>query len=575
MTTEPAIERPECAPPSAKKDGTALAWVLLAAALAAVVFIRLRLASLPLERDEGEYAYMGQLMLGGVPPYQAAYNMKWPGTYAGYAAIMAVFGQSAAAIRVGLVLVNLATAFFVYQIARRCTDVAGGCLAAAAYALLSISPAVLGLAAHATHFVLLPALAAVWLVQAPDDHRRFGRLLLAGAAAGTAAVMKQSGAAFFGFLVFWISLCAWREKAGPRAAARRLAGVTAGFAAPVGLMFLLVAVAGDFDRFWFWTWDYARAYAALMPPLKGAHALGEYFARIFAAAPILCLLGVIGLAALWLPGRTARPRALVVGFSAFSFLAVCPGFYFSGQYMIQLNPAIALLIAIGVQAGRQRALVSPRLSRLAGIFSLFAALGLAQTLFIKRDVFFRQAPPAAARTIYGFNPFPEAEVIGRHLAAHSPAGATVAVVGSEPEIYFYARRRAVTGYLYVYPMTERQPYAQAMQRDFTAEIERGAPDYVVFVNSISSWFSYSRTDSHYPLLTWFQDYERQHLSLVGFADMTGGETTYRWSFAEERISPPTAAWIAVYRRMRPGEGNPTAAAGSAGGARPARTTIAW
>lgn len=36
----------------------------------------------PLERDEGEYAYAGQLMLQGIPPYQLAYNMKLPGTYA-------------------------------------------------------------------------------------------------------------------------------------------------------------------------------------------------------------------------------------------------------------------------------------------------------------------------------------------------------------------------------------------------------------------------------------------------------------------------------------------------------------
>ena len=52
--------------------------------------IRWRLASTPLERDEGEYAYAGQLILKGIPPYEFAYSMKLPGTYAAYAAIMAV-----------------------------------------------------------------------------------------------------------------------------------------------------------------------------------------------------------------------------------------------------------------------------------------------------------------------------------------------------------------------------------------------------------------------------------------------------------------------------------------------------
>src|SRR5262244_1838921 len=68
--------------------------------------IRFRLRDFPLERDEGEYAYAGQLILQGIPPYQLAYNMKLPGTYAAYAAIMAVFGETPRGIRIGLLLVN-------------------------------------------------------------------------------------------------------------------------------------------------------------------------------------------------------------------------------------------------------------------------------------------------------------------------------------------------------------------------------------------------------------------------------------------------------------------------------------
>ena len=59
-----------------------------------VGFIRVRLLEMPLERDEGEYAYAGQLLLQGIPPYELAYNMKLPGTYFAYAAGMAVFGQT-------------------------------------------------------------------------------------------------------------------------------------------------------------------------------------------------------------------------------------------------------------------------------------------------------------------------------------------------------------------------------------------------------------------------------------------------------------------------------------------------
>src|SRR5580692_10211323 len=82
-------------------------WIIMAVAVLLVVVVRIRLLGIPLERDEGEYAYMGQLMLEGIPPYKLAYNMKLPGTYAAYAAMMAVFGQTTAGIHFGFLLVNL------------------------------------------------------------------------------------------------------------------------------------------------------------------------------------------------------------------------------------------------------------------------------------------------------------------------------------------------------------------------------------------------------------------------------------------------------------------------------------
>src|SRR5437016_14469074 len=63
-------------------------WILLAVVIAVVVFIRIHSLAIPLERDEGEYAYAGQLMLQGIPPYRLAYNMKFRGVCAAYALIM-------------------------------------------------------------------------------------------------------------------------------------------------------------------------------------------------------------------------------------------------------------------------------------------------------------------------------------------------------------------------------------------------------------------------------------------------------------------------------------------------------
>ena len=95
------------------------AWLLVGLTILFVVFVRVRLREMPLERDEGEYAYAGQLMLQGVPPYSEAYTMKLPGTYAAYALIMAMFGQSASGIHLGLALVSVASILLMFLLGRK------------------------------------------------------------------------------------------------------------------------------------------------------------------------------------------------------------------------------------------------------------------------------------------------------------------------------------------------------------------------------------------------------------------------------------------------------------------------
>ena len=89
------------------------------------MIVRLQAAPVPLERDEGEYALMGQLILDGMPPYLEAANMKFPGIYYAYSAILAVFGQTVTGIHVGLLAVNLFSTVILYLLARPLLGAAG------------------------------------------------------------------------------------------------------------------------------------------------------------------------------------------------------------------------------------------------------------------------------------------------------------------------------------------------------------------------------------------------------------------------------------------------------------------
>ena len=171
-------------------------WLALVVIMSFAVGVRYRLLEIPLDRDEGEYAYVGQLMLDGIPPYAQAYNMKLPGVYAVYAVVMSVFGQTVAGIHFGLLLVNGITTLFVFLLARRVSGDLGGVAAAAIFAAMSLSPGVQGLSANAEHFVILFASSGLWALSRATERDRMWGLFGSGLLLGTAFVMKQHGAAF-------------------------------------------------------------------------------------------------------------------------------------------------------------------------------------------------------------------------------------------------------------------------------------------------------------------------------------------------------------------------------------------
>ena len=82
----------------------------------------------------------GNRFLHGTPPYQDAYHEKLPGIYLAYAAMMAAFGESAAGIHLGLLVVNLLTIVLVFLLARDTLDALAGGIAAAAYVAVGRRP---------------------------------------------------------------------------------------------------------------------------------------------------------------------------------------------------------------------------------------------------------------------------------------------------------------------------------------------------------------------------------------------------------------------------------------------------
>jgi hypothetical protein len=521
-------------------------WIVLVLILAFAAGIRLRLLEMPLERDEGEYAYMGQLMLQGIPPYQSAYNMKFPGTYAAYALIMAVFGQTVEGIHFGLLLVSAGAMILILLIARKLWDAQAGLMAAAAYALMAMSQMSLGMAGHATHFVVLPMLGALLLMLNTRADARLWRHFAVGSLLGLAVLMKQPGALyipFFAVFPLWDELrqrpIRWR------AIAARLIALTLG----VALILLITAAilwrAGVFEKFWYWTVVYAKAYGTQVPVARWPGQLHFGFATMAQHTWPLWLLAAAGLVLQFFDRSEKRRSLFTIGFAVFSFLAVCPGMVFRNHYFILLMPAAAMLIGGGLCA--LRGFMQRWRTSMAWLLPLLVFLGVWGYVFSAESNFLlRMAPDSACTSTYGTNPFIESRELGRYLQEHTSPDDKIAVLGSEPQICFYSRRRSATGYIYTYPLMEEHPDALQMQKEMAGEIEAANPRYVVFVRVRLSWLPWPRSQT-WILNEWLGKY-LQNYNVVGRADLLAGGSRYWWGAEAASSKPLSEEYLLIYRR---------------------------
>lgn len=516
------------------------AWVFVVIAIVLAVGVRIRLADMPLERDEGEYAYFGQLLLQGVPPYSEAVNMKFPGTYLAYAVSMAIFGQTATGIHLGLALVNAATIWLMYLLGKRIIDAAAGAIAAVMYALMSLSPDVLGLAGHATHYVVLPAVGAFLLLLKAIEKRSLGNHFAAGILFGVAVLMKQHGVFFgiFGGLyilwVRWLSYAfgvrdtrkpRWKRASGsiykdeatlvnwPNLL-KELALFSAGCILPYLLTCLWLWMAGVFPQFWFWTVTYGSKYAAGLPLVKATDMISFTARAVIGPNLIFWLLPWVGMLMMWWDDRLdGNRRFLLTGLFVFSLMAISVGFYFRQHYFILLLPVLSLLIAVGVSRsahllGRDQSL---EVFLALGVVCIGVIAGIA-ILAVNGPVWFSFAPRKAVEQIYLTSLFGDSRDLAKFINENTEPDARIAVIGSEPQIYFYSRRRSATSHIYTYALMEPHGYARTMQEELIAQIEAAKPEYVVFVQNELSWLP--RPESEKLIFEWWEKYWAEHLQLI-------------------------------------------------------------
>ena len=308
--------------------------------------------------------------------------------------------------------------------------------------------------------------------------------------------MKQPGILFAVFGACYIVYTGKREWA---RIVRNLAIFGAAVLTPLAITCVILWRAGVFSKFWFWVFRYAAQYVSRESLADGADFLFHNGLPIVELNPLLCLAVAIGFCLLWLR-KEFRTAAIVVSmFLLFSWLAVCPGLYFRPHYFVLVLPAAALLIGAFVRSAGTVAL-----------WTVVAALAL--SLWIQRGYFYEMAPDDVVRGVYGPAPFPETVRIADYIRAHTEKNEKIAVLGSEPEIYFYSGRRSVTPYLYIDALQGDHALVTQMRQEYIDGIEAWKPRYLVFASAEGPWKNSS-------LLPWAKSYYQQYYDRVGVAEI--------------------------------------------------------
>ncbi len=524
-----------------------------------VSIVRWRFVGMPLERDEGEYAYFGHLILNGIAPYKEAYNMKLPGIYYMYALIMSIFGESYRGIHIGFLFMNAGTMVLLYFSLKKFFNPTVGIFTAGFYGLMAMSMNVLGFAAHATHFAVFYVSLALFFFSKFEENKKILFAFLFGTMLGMAFLMKQQAVYFilFGGIIFVaFQLYDEQEKKFKFSSAlkiwKEVLIFSLGVFVPYIIVLLIMLATGAFDKFWFWTVQYASKYASGIPWEAGKEELYRHLGIFWDENKWIWVAAIAGIVIIVFTKFSIKQKIFAVAFILFCFLATTPGFYFREHYFIVLLPGVAFPAAAGltysfafIAEKAKLKFIGIALPLLVLFLIFYNTIIPPKNIDVHKQMFYYNPfdPILLCKDIYGTNPFIESVDIANYIKQNSSDTDKIAVLGSEPQIYFYANRKSATGHIYTYGLMEIHDYNLKMQEEMISEIEKSKPLFLVFVNVPFSWLS--KPNSPMKIFEWYNKYATENYDLTGLVDIPDqGLSKFYWNAdAQRKPQNQNSVWI--------------------------------
>jgi 4-amino-4-deoxy-L-arabinose transferase-like glycosyltransferase len=468
----------------------------LFALLLAVSFgVRWPFRSVSLNRDEGEYVHLAQEILRGRIPYLDVYNQKTPVVFYLMAGVQKVAGIDPIAVRVFTAFYGLLATTVLYLLARRLFGYPTALWAALAFCVMTFDQCGTDHPSSAEFFMLLWMLIALDFWYLGLEGRRWWMIFLAGVAAGLAYQTKQTGLVV---LVFFFAerlmhgLRQWRTASWAILFGLRDSALAAtGFALVLAVILGYFASQGAWQAYvectWTNNWQYVNQRAKFVAaPIGFLITVVQQMARWDIG---LWILGAAGLGALACRRAASAGRDLWLLLLLSAGAAIKAGHFYVHYYEPLIVP---LALGCGVAAAwlwRQACEPTTAARRFAAALLLLAPWGWPAVYYVS---LLTMSASELASMCYP-EPFTIAADVGRYLAQRTSPQEAVLVLGSEPEIYFYAQRPSAARMAIMYPMIAPYTYSTALRESFLAQWKARTPRYVVFAASANSYSEWQET----------------------------------------------------------------------------------
>jgi len=463
---------------------------------------------LPLERDEGEYAYIAWRMTFGEMPYLDWFDQKPPGIFAAYRVAIGLSDDAVVAIRALAAVFSAVSSIALFYLVRSLLGVGAGVTSALLLAFLSADPVIQGSIAN-TELFMLPGIiiAALLVLRAIDSQKTaIAASVAAGISIGIAIAFKQVAVLNIPFFLLAFGL---RVRGPDRW--RRLAAFSAWMGAGVALVWVPIvawlqlrgALGAAIDA----TFLHNLSYAGALPLSRRVELLISYGTPLLPTQGIawaLAALGLIGLAR----RRNRFPALFLAGWAVFSAAGVGVSGHYFPHYLQQLLPAIAALAGAAIMGRREGG--EPSRWRVA-VTGCLAFVPLVLTALS----FWTLSPAVAIKSIYPHNSFEDMPAIASEIESITERDDAVFVFGAEPELLFYARRASATRYIYLFPLFGPFPDARERQQGVIDEISKARPQVMVWLPNLS----FFKKGAPQLLTNWFRRFSareyRPHAFRIG------------------------------------------------------------